>query len=93
MTFDVEKYRHHLDRLNLSEEDRIALVHTMRAMADALIDIELGQDSTQLCQREDVQIESDLAADMIEFKQSLTAISNKAARNQNAAESHLNEGE
>lgn len=46
---DIEKYRQYLDHLDIEDEKKIELIHTVWLILQNGFDRALGEDSTQIC--------------------------------------------
>lgn len=51
MPLDIEKYRHHLDGCDISEEDKTALIQNLWSILEGFVDHAFGRHPIQQCGR------------------------------------------
>lgn len=52
---DIQKYRHYVDRFDLSEEQKLELIHSIWIIMQSFVDKAFGMHPVQLCQTQDLQ--------------------------------------
>lgn len=49
MPTDIDRYRKHVDHFDLTEAEKIDLIHNVHRMMESAVDLGFGGDPTQLC--------------------------------------------
>lgn len=52
MPADIEKYRKYVDRFDITEAQKVELIHTLWSIMESFVDRAFGVDPVQLCRKE-----------------------------------------
>ena len=68
MTIDIEKYRKHTDGIDLPEDQKTELLHTVRSIMESFVDRAFGKDSVHHVIRDRIDKSASETGLMIELK-------------------------